>query len=86
MNKLDRLPYRKRNETHETLLARARRYAPPRARWTDHEVGDRVALARVYGEEEQRKFEGVVCPSQLTPPYHQRADVTRSFSAKARPS
>ena len=27
-------PNRKRNETHETLLARARRCAPPRARWT----------------------------------------------------
>ena len=27
-------PNRKRSETHETLLARARRCAPPRARWT----------------------------------------------------
>ena len=27
-------PNRKKNETHETLLARARRCAPPRARWT----------------------------------------------------
>ena len=26
-------PNRKRNETNETLLARARRCAPPRARW-----------------------------------------------------
>ena len=30
-------PNRKRNETHETLLARARRCAPPRARWTARE-------------------------------------------------
>ena len=28
-------PNRKRNKTHETLLARARRCTPPRARWTD---------------------------------------------------
>ena len=28
-------PNRKRNETHETLLARARRWAPPRVRWTE---------------------------------------------------
>ena len=28
-----RTPHRKRNETHETLLARARRCTPPRARW-----------------------------------------------------
>ena len=27
-------PNRKNNETHETVLARSRRSAPPRARWT----------------------------------------------------
>ena len=35
-------PNRKRNETHETLLARTRCCAPPRARWTVHSTPGRA--------------------------------------------